>query len=129
MIVLVAIAGALGALVRHGVDRVVQRRWSARRPHHVTPSPFPRGIFVVNVTGSFLAGIVTGLALHHGLDPDARRLLATGVLGAYTTFSSHAVDTIVVAERGPRAVAVRYAVGSVVLGLVAAAAGYAFTSV
>ncbi len=77
---LVAIAGAAGATVRHTVDRVVSTYAS---------SPFPLGIFMVNVSGSFLLGILVGA----GASGWTMQLLGTAFLGSYTTFSTWMLDT------------------------------------
>ena len=72
-VLLVAVAGALGAPSRYALEWWVR----ARRP-----TITPLGTFVVNVTGSLALGIVVGLALAHGLDPDVRTVVGTGFLGA-----------------------------------------------
>ena len=76
----VALLGGLGALARWAVDGLV-----STHVHH----GFPYGILAVNLTGSFALGVVAGAEL----DGDARRLVATGFLGAYTTFSTWMLDT------------------------------------
>lgn len=97
---LVALGGALGAATRY----VVERRLSARRGG-------PWGTFVVNVTGSFLLGLLVGL------DPgnETATVLGVGVLGSYTTFSAYAVEVV----RGARL----YAALSVLVGVLAAGLG------
>jgi CrcB protein len=104
-LLLVAVAGAVGAPARVLVDRRLAR-----------PGPFPLGILVVNVTGSFALGLVVGL-----LGGPSRAVVGTGFLGAYTTFSTFAVDVAAL----PRRDGARYAVASVAAGLAAAAAGLA----
>lgn len=117
MIVLgVAAAGALGAPARYLVESWVRR---------VRPSVFPLGTFFVNVSGSFALGIVVGLALAHGLDPDVRTIAGTGFLGAYTTFSTYAYETVREAESGARGVAITSALGSVGAAALASALGLA----
>ena len=114
MVVWVALAGALGALARYAVHHVVQSRASG---------VFPFGTVVVNVTGAFALGFLTGLFLYQGLAPDARVVVGTGFLGAYTTFSSFSYETFgLVRDAAPRAAFVN-AFGSVAVGLLAAAAG------
>lgn len=83
----VAIAGGIGAASRHMVDSAFSPRLRAR---------FPWGTLTVNLTGSFVIGVVTGLALEHPL----ATVVATGFLGGYTTFSAASADTVrLVAER------------------------------
>jgi CrcB protein len=122
MVWLVALAGAFGALGRYGVHEVVQSRAASR---------FPWGTVVVNVTGSFLLGLLVGLATYQGLDPDVRTVVGTGFVGAYTTFSSFSYDTFGLFESGATGgrtrAALVHALGSVAVGLVAATAGFALT--
>ena len=104
-------AGAvLGANLRHLVSG-----WAA----HLLGVDFPYGTFLVNLSGAFIIGVFLALlAARPGVDPLWRLFFATGFLGGYTTFSSYAWETLVLAEQGawPRALA--YVGGSNVLGLV-----------
>ena len=88
----IAVAGALGALARYGLDE-----WIARRGGGV----FPWGIFVVNVTGAFLVGLAVEV-LEPRFEDDAwlRTAIVTGFLGAYTTFSTFSLDTFRLLEAG-----------------------------
>lgn len=97
----VAAAGGAGAALRHVVDQAVPK--GARRE-------FPWGLFVVNLTGSFALGILTGLALG---DP-VHAIFATGLLGGYTTFSSASLDTAVLLRE--RRFGAAFANGAGVLG-------------
>jgi len=76
-----AVAGAVGALCRYLVSGWV---------HRIIPSDFPRGTLTVNLTGSFLLGLVAGT---HGLDTTANVALV-GFLGGYTTFSTWMIETV-----------------------------------
>jgi CrcB protein len=105
-------AGALGAGARYVVDTAVQRVW--RRP-------FPLGILLVNVSGSLLLGFLAGAALTVGDAVVA--VVGVGFLGAYTTFSTVSVETVLLAEGGRRRLAVGNAVGTLLAALAAAAAG------
>lgn len=117
-VLLVAVAGALGAPSRYALERWVRVR---------RPSVTPLGTLLVNVSGSLALGVVVGLVLAHGLDPDARTVVGTGFLGAYTTFSTYAYETVRRAEEGHPRVAVAYAIGSVAAATVAAALGLVVT--
>ena len=110
----VSFCAGLGAVARYGVDRAV-----ARRAH----SPWPLGTFLVNVTGSLLLGLVVGLGAHHGFDHDAVTVLGSGFAGGYTTLSTWALATVLLAEERERRTAAAHAVLSVGAGLLAAAAG------
>lgn len=77
----VAVAGGLGAAARAVVDGAVPERVRRR---------FPWGILLVNLTGSFALGLLTGAALAEPV----LAVAATGFLGGYTTFSTASVDTV-----------------------------------
>lgn len=113
-------AAAIGAPARYVVDRFVQDR---------TESLFPRGTWVVNVSGCFVLGVITGLGLYHGLGGTTRTVIGTGGMGAYTTFSTFSFETVRVAEQGAIDVAVKNVVASFVAGLAAAAAGLGLAAV
>ncbi len=112
-------AGAVGAPLRVLVDATVQHR---------TDGELALGTIVVNATGSFVLGLLTGLVLYRGFSADARTVLGTGFCGAFTTFSSFAFETVRLVDEGRRADAVRYAVLGVVLPTIAAAIGLALTA-
>ena len=118
LVVGVALAGAIGAPARFVLERVIRARW---------PADWPWGTFVVNVSGSLALGVVVGLALAQSLDPDVRTIVGTGFLGAYTTFSTYAYETVRVGTVPRRGLAVAYAFASVVASVLAAAAGLAIT--
>ena len=108
---MVALGGALGSLLRYLVAGAVQPAW--------WPG-FPFGIFVVNITGGLIMGLITALAaLKLNLTPEARAFLTTGILGGYTTFSTFSLDSAMLIERGNYAQAGAYVVGSVVLSILA----------
>ena len=112
---LVAAAGACGAPLRYVVDTKVSDRVDA---------VFPYGTLLVNVTGSFLLGVVTGLVLDHGLGSSEQLVFGTGLLGAYTTFSTFTMESLALLQGGETAAAVRNVTGSVIVGALAAAAGW-----
>ena len=70
---------------------VVQRRMG---------SDFPLGILVVNLSGSLVLGVLVGSATHHGLSPFWLTVAGTGLVGAYTTFSTFTFDVVSLAENG-----------------------------
>jgi fluoride exporter len=111
---LVGLAAALGAVSRYLVDQAVSNKWE---------SGFPWGTWVINVTGSFALGLLTGLALHHGLSAHVVSVLGTGICGGYTTFSTFTVESVRLAEDGSLAAAAGNIAGSITAGLLAAAAG------
>jgi CrcB protein len=115
-LLLVAVAGALGAVARFALDGWVTER---------TGGVFPWGTFVINVSGSLLLGLVTGLVLLHGLPDAPRLLLGVGFCGSFTTFSTFGYETIRLAEAQNGLPAGANALGSMVAGIAAAAAGFA----
>ena len=116
LLLALAVAGAVGAPLRAVVDGAVSRR---------VPPGFPWGTFVVNVTASFAVGLVTGLALHHAFPDTPRTVLATGIGGAYSTWSTFVYESVRLAEEGDVRDAVLNLVVSVVSGTLAAGAGLA----
>lgn len=84
----------------------------------------PLATFLINVSGSFLIGLVLEWsAARPEMSPLVRLFLATGLLGGYTTFSTFSYETLAFAANGRWLVAVAYSLGSVVLGLALAYAG------
>ena len=115
VVLMVALGGALGSLTRYFVAGAVQPAW--------WPG-FPFGIFVVNITGGLVMGLITGLAaLKLNLTPEMRAFLTTGILGGYTTFSSFAMEFALLVERGALGLALGYVALSLVAGLGAMFAG------
>jgi CrcB protein len=100
---LVAGGGALGALARYGMGLLGLRLFGP---------DFPWGTFAVNVIGGVAMGVVFTF---FGDRRDMTLLLATGVLGGFTTFSSFSLEVVRMLERGSFATAALYAGGSVVL--------------
>lgn len=114
----VAIAGAAGAAARYLVDLFL-------RP--AAPERFPWGTTTVNVTGSFAAGALAGLAAN-GLDDTVRVVVAGGFLGAYTTFSTAMFQTVVLIEAGAHPRALVNAALPLIVGTAAALAGWALVT-
>jgi CrcB protein len=110
------VAAGIGAPARYVLDTWVQDR---------TAGAFPWGTLAVNITGCLLLGIVTGLALYHGLSTVNRTVIGTGGVGAYTTFSTFTFETVRLTEEGAVDEAFRNVAANLVLGLAAAAAGLA----
>jgi CrcB protein len=120
----VAGAGAVGAPSRLLLDQWVTARTAAR-----TRARLPWGTFVVNLSGAFVLGLVTGLGLYDGLAQLPKTMLGAGFCGAYTTFSTFSYETVRLVEDGAVAAAVANVAGSLVVGLLAAAAGLALAVV
>lgn len=103
--------GAIGALARFRVAGAV----TARRP-----SAFPYGTFVVNISGGFTLGLLTGL----GVSADATLVFGTGLLGGYTTFSTWMVEAQRLGEDASWVAMSSYLLGSMLAGLAAGGAGW-----
>ncbi len=106
----VGVLGGLGALARFLIDGSISSR---------AGTGFPLGTFVVNLSGAVVLGLLTGLAL----DGDARLLAGTAVLGSYTTFSTWLFESHRLAEDGQGWLLAANLLGSLVLGVAAAALG------
>ena len=110
------VAAAVGAPARYLLDGLVQDH---------TGGEFPWGTWVINMTGSFILGVLSGLALYHAFPSDAKLVLGAGFCGAYTTFSTFTFETIRLAEGGLTRAAIRNIVVNTSGGLLAAGAGLA----
>ena len=111
----VALGGAAGALARHGVSTAVAAAFGPR---------FPLGTLVVNVAGSFAMGWLFALfAARAHVPPEMRLLLMTGLLGAFTTFSTFSMETLTLLQAGRWLAGAANAALSVALCLAAAWAG------
>ncbi|HWE61338.1 MAG TPA: CrcB family protein [Chloroflexota bacterium] len=109
------VGGGTGAACRYGAGRFVGARYGGE---------FPLGTFLINVTGCFALGLLASvLAQAHRDTSLLTALLATGFLGGYTTFSTYALEGVLLFTGGSRRLATVSLVGSVLLGLGAAAAG------
>jgi fluoride exporter len=114
----VLVGGGLGALFRYLISVAIAARYTGR---------FPLATFLINVTGSFLIGLLMALFGRSGptLHPNWRFFLVTGVLGGYTTFSSFEYEALMLNTQGNAGWALCYLIGSVVAGLVAVWCGFA----
>lgn len=108
----VALGGAVGAVLRFLVDRGITARWAPT---------FPAATLLINVTGSFVLGVVTGLSA--ALGPVWTLALGTGLCGGYTTFSTAMVDAVRLAREQRAGAAVASVLGTVLWSLLAVAAG------
>ena len=116
-LLLVGFGGAIGSMARYLLGLWTLQRWGPG---------FPWGTLGVNITGSFLIGLLAELIMRKfGASPEMRLFLITGVLGGYTTFSAFSLDAITLFERGDPALALIYIAASVVLSILAVFAGLA----
>jgi CrcB protein len=115
MIVLaMSLAGGLGAVARFALDGLVVARAGRR---------FPYGTLLINISGSLLLGVLTGLTLAHGAPTALRTVAGAGFCGGYTTFSTASFETVRLLQERRWAAALANAAGTLVLTLLAAALG------
>jgi CrcB protein len=117
-LLLIAVAGGAGAGLRYVVDRLLTPAAGDR---------FPTAILVVNVSGSFALGTLTGLGPL--VAPEVSLAIGMGLLGGYTTFSTVSVESALLAQRRRWRDAVLNLLGTVVLATAAAGAGLALGGV
>ena len=109
---LIFAGGGAGSMLRYAVGLWVETR---------TGPGFPWGTFAVNISGSFVLGVLAGASLHG----DALRLAGTATLGSYTTFSTWMLEAHRLGEDGSLALAVLNIVLSLMVGVGAVVLGRA----
>ncbi len=108
---LIAAGGALGSIARYWVGSAVSQRMGIR---------FPYGTLLVNITACVIIGFsITYLGRRADLSPAWRYLIPVGFIGAYSTFSTYEWETLSSLRAGAFFMSALYALGSLVLGLVA----------
>jgi len=112
-LLMLSAVGGLGAVARFVIDGALQTR----------SSRYPVGTTVINVTGSLLLGLVTGLTLGQVLPERWHLVLGTGFLGGYTTFSTASFETIRLLQEHRWGAALANGIGTLVLSVAVAAAG------
>lgn len=118
-LLIVFAGGGVGSCLRYGMSQLVGR---------VYAGPFPFATLAVNVLGGLAMGLLVGwLAAKSDADNHLRLLLATGVLGGFTTFSAFTLETVMLWERQQHALAAAYAGLSVALAVAALLAGMALS--
>jgi CrcB protein len=111
----VGIGGFLGAIARYLIDGWVTARAGAT---------FPWGTLAVNLSGSFVLGVLFALAVERGVvSVDVRAPVLIGFIGAYTTFSTLTLESWRLVENGSYALGLANLIGSMVLGIVAVVVG------
>ena len=107
--IIIAIGGAAGALGRHLLSVYLGQ---------LIGGGFPWAILTVNVLGSFLLGVITGLAAQSVfVTPEVKALVTVGFLGAFTTFSAFSLDIVELCERGHWPLAFFYICASVLIAV------------
>lgn len=111
----IALGGSLGAIARYWVGSEVASRLGTK---------FPYGTLLINISACIILGFsLTYLGKRAELNPAWRFLILTGFVGAYSTFSTYEWETLSSVRDGAFSLAALYAIGSLLLGLVAAWGG------
>ena len=108
---LVFLGAGLGGVLRQSFNLAIPR---------LLGESFPWATFLINVSGSFVMGLVAGwlaFRAHEGFGRNVQLFVVTGVLGGYTTFSTFSLDAIKLIEREQIGLAALYVGGSVILGI------------
>ena len=112
---LVAVGGGLGSIFRYAISS-----WSK------SLTSFPFGTLSINAIGSFLIGILMGIAATDGkMQASWQLFLATGLCGGFTTFSAFSIETIQLFQEGRSTLAFMYILTSILFGLIMSWGGYA----
>ena len=111
-IVLIAVAGAAGARTRYGISTAIGVR------------SFPWATLAINLTGSFILGVLLTASIQRGWPENIVIPLSVGFLGAYTTFSTFSYETFTLGRADRFLSAALYVAVSVTGGILAACAGY-----
>ena len=121
-VLVVAVGAAIGGVARFVIGQLFVMRFGPG---------FPWGTMFINVTGSFLIGVVFQLAESRamGVTPLVRLFAATGILGGYTTFSAFSLEAFMLFDEGGGGAGLFYIIGSVAFGVVAAYAGLVLTRI
>jgi len=111
----ISIGAVLGANLRYWVGD-----WAAQR----FGSSFPYGTLLINLSGSFLLGLIVSMSMENFIiDPRLRLLLTIGFLGSYTTFSTYAYESIALISQGQWGLGLFNLLGSSLLGALFAILG------
>ena len=117
-LLLLGLAGGLGAGARFVVDGLVRAKLR---------TALPVGTIAINVSGSFLLGLVAGAVIVHAAPPELQAIAGTGFLGGYTTFSTASFETVRLVQSGRTGLALLNVVGTAAAAVGAAAAGLALS--
>ena len=109
-VVLIAIGGALGSILRYGIQKLIN-------------TSFPTGTLTVNIAGCFLIGWLWALSVK-GLNEEWRLFLMTGFCGGFTTFSAFTLEGVQMMMSDRWMIFLLYVIGSVAGGLLATFLAY-----
>ena len=110
--VLVALGGAIGAVLRFGIGNIIES------------SDFPLSTILVNVSGSFILGMLAVMAINNGYSEELMLFFGTGLLGAFTTMSTFSLETLTLVKNDNYTLALVYASISFILCILFAFVGW-----
>ena len=112
-LLLVGLGGSIGSMVRYAASFLIRSKL------------FPYATLSVNITGSFIIGLVFAMGIKEtGLSNNWKLFLATGICGGFTTFSAFSLENMGLLQTGKIGMAVTYILVSIVLGILATFVGY-----
>lgn len=114
-LLIVGIGGMIGSMLRYATTMLFKSH------------DFPFGTFIVNVIGSFVIGIIAGLAFKNSISPEVKLFIATGLCGGFTTFSAFSMDCLQLFNEHKYGLALLYILSSFAIGLIAAFVGWTLT--
>jgi fluoride exporter len=117
MIWMIGIGGSLGAAVRFLLGNLIRKGTQKI-------DPFPIGTWIINITGSFLLGVLTGFHLTNLISDWLWFFGGVGFCGAYTTFSTFGNETITLIQENKLKLAAIYVVTSIIFGIISAIIGF-----
>ncbi|MCA5924043.1 fluoride efflux transporter CrcB [Curtobacterium oceanosedimentum] len=117
-LLLVTVGGGAGAALRFVLDGAVRTRLARTRA-----AGFPLATVLINVSGSLVLGLLTGLGQAGTIPSSVVVVLGTGMMGGYTTFSTASVETVQLLRSGKPRLAVLNGLGMLVVSVGAAALG------
>jgi fluoride exporter len=116
LIWLIGIGGCFGAASRYLLGNFINKKKKL--------NPFPLGTWVINITGSFLLGLLANLHLSNDISDWVWFFVGVGFCGAYTTFSTFGYETISLLQLNKKFLAGIYVITSVILSITTAALGF-----
>ena len=112
---LICVCGGIGASLRYLIDTVIKVRWRG---------PLPLSTLVINLSAGFFAGLVADLFSQSLMGPQIHLLLATGLLGGFSTFSTAINEVVVMLRVRARPMAICYFLACLILPIATGVLGY-----
>ena len=110
---IVGLGGGIGSIIRYAASLLINSKL------------FPYATLAVNITGSFIIGLVFALTIKEaGFSNNWKLFLATGICGGFTTFSAFSLENVELLQNGKIGIAGTYILLSVILGILATFLGY-----